>query len=134
MAAGLPDRCYCTGRQRQKNVPAGKNCLKEKRLNITSFWIIIVSTEEMMNGFWLTLNVTFHYTPTSAGWLNQVERWFGIMSRKVLRGASFDTNNQLCEAIKKYIDSYNQNAEPFTWKKWKIKDSQIKDTIENLCN
>ena len=34
-------------------------------------------------------NVLFHYTPTSASWLNQVEIWFGIMSRKTLRGSKF---------------------------------------------
>jgi hypothetical protein len=42
------------------------------------------------------------------------------MSRKVLRGASFDTSDQLCEAIKKYIDFYNQSAEPFIWKKREV--------------
>jgi transposase len=44
------------------------------------------------NDAWLAAhpNVYFHFTPTSASWLNQVEIWFGIFSRKALRGASFD--------------------------------------------
>ena len=79
-------------------------------------------------------NVFFYFTPTSASWLNQVEIWFNIMSRKVLRGASFDSTQQLCDAIRKYIDAYNQSAEPFAWKKREVKGSQIKDTISNLCN
>jgi transposase len=79
-------------------------------------------------------NVFFHFTPTSASWLNQVEIWFNIMTRKVLRGASFDSIEQLCEAIEKYIASYNKSAEPFIWKKREVKGTQIKDTIANLRN
>jgi transposase len=88
------------------------------------------------NDEWLARheNVYFHFTPTSASWLNQVEIWFNIMTRKVLRGASFDSTQQLCEAIRKYISAYNETAEPFIWKKREVKGSQIKDTISNLCN
>jgi len=88
------------------------------------------------NEEWLTKNrnVFFQFTPTSASWLNQVEIWFNIMSRKVLRGASFDNTAQLCEAIKEYISSYNDSAEPFTWKKREVRGAQIKDTFANLRN
>jgi transposase len=88
------------------------------------------------NDDWLSKheNVFFHFTPTSASWLNQVEIWFNIMTRKVLRGASFDNTGQLCEAIARYIEAYNGSAEPFVWKKREVKGSQIKDTIANLCN
>jgi len=88
------------------------------------------------NHEWLTNheNVFFHFTPTSASWLNQVEIWFNIMSRKVLRGASFDNTQLLCDAIRKYIAAYNQSAEPFAWKKREVKGSQIRNTISNLCN
>jgi transposase len=78
-------------------------------------------------------NVTFHYTPTSASWLNQVEIWFNIMSRKVLRGASFDDTGALALAIEAYIKAYNALAEPFVWKKREVYGSQIKDTLTNLC-
>lgn len=88
------------------------------------------------NDAWLAenKNVFFHYTPTSASWLNQVEIWFNIMTRKVLRGASFDSTDQLSDAIMKYISAYDQTAEPFAWKKREVKGSQIKDTIANICN
>jgi transposase len=88
------------------------------------------------NDEWLAnhKNVFFHFTPTSASWLNQVEIWFNIMSRKVLRGASFDNTQQLCDAIRKYIDAYNQSADPFVWKKREVNGSQIKDTIAILRN
>jgi hypothetical protein len=39
--------------------------------------------------------VQFHFTPTSASWLNQVEVWFGILTRKTVRGASFASKDQL---------------------------------------
>jgi len=45
-----------------------------------------------------------HYTPTSASWLNQVEIWFGILSRKALRGASFDSKESLGKAIHDFIE------------------------------
>jgi transposase len=74
-------------------------------------------------------NVFFHFTPTSASWLNQVEIWFNIMSRKVLRGASFDTTKALADAIHGYIDYYNNSAKPFVWKKREVSGSQIKDKL-----
>jgi transposase len=77
-------------------------------------------------------NVHFHYTPTSASWLNQVEIWFNIMTRKVLRGASFDSTTQLSAAIAKYIAAYNENASPFVWKKREVKGSQIANKLSNL--
>jgi len=78
-------------------------------------------------------NVFFHYTPTSASWLNQIEIWFNIMTRKVLRGASFDSTNLLSEAIHKFIFAYNETSEPFIWKKREVVGSQIKDKLSNLC-
>lgn len=88
------------------------------------------------NDQWLSAhpNVHFHFTPTSASWLNQVEIWFGIFSRKTLSGASFASTAQLIEAIKAFIESYNQSASPFVWRKREVKGSQLKNTIVNLRN
>ena len=77
-------------------------------------------------------NVFFHFTPTSASWLNQVEIWFNIMSRKVLRGASFDSVKSLSEAIMGYIECYNDTAKPFVWKKRDVNGSQIRNKLSNL--
>jgi len=79
-------------------------------------------------------NVHFHFTPTSASWLNQVEIWFGIMSRKALRGASFRNVIELRQAIEAFIAVYNTNAKPFKWRKREVKGSQLKNTIVDLCN
>lgn len=88
------------------------------------------------NDEWLTAhpNVNFHFTPTSASWLNQVEIWFGILSRKTLRGASFSSIEQLTQAIKDFVTAYNNNANPFVWRKREVKGSQLRNTIVNLCN
>lgn len=88
------------------------------------------------NDKWLkdNKNVTFHYTPTSASWLNLVEVWFGIFTRKSLNGASFSSTQKLCEHIKAYVDSVNQNPVPFIWKKREVKGSQLKNNIANFRN
>lgn len=79
-------------------------------------------------------NVHFHFTPTSASWLNQVEIWFGIFSRKTLSGASFISTEQLVQAIEAFIAAYNQSASPFVWRKREVKGAQLRNTIANLCN
>ena len=79
-------------------------------------------------------NVHFHFTPTSASWLNQVEIWFGIFSRKTLSGASFANTDQLVQAIEAFSAAYNQSASPFVWRKREVKGTQLRNTIANLCN
>lgn len=88
------------------------------------------------NEEWLALhpNVHFHFTPTSASWLNQVEIWFGILSRKTLSGASFSSTEQLANAIEAFITSYNESASPFVWRKREVRGAQLRNTIANLCN
>lgn len=88
------------------------------------------------NDAWLAAhpNVFFHFTPTSASWLNQVEIWFGILSRKALKGASFRNTEQLREAIEAFVAAYGPTARPFRWRKREVKGSQLKTTIVNLCN
>jgi len=88
------------------------------------------------NDAWLARhpNVYFHFTPTSASWLNMVEIWFGIFSRKALRGASFKNTEELRQAIEDYIAAYEKIAKPFVWRKRDVKGAQLKNTIVNLCN
>lgn len=88
------------------------------------------------NDEWLARhpNVTFHFTPTSASWLNQVEIWFGILSRKALKNASFQSVDELRAGIEAFIEAYQPNARPFTWRKREVKGSQLRNTIPNFCN
>jgi transposase len=59
----------------------------------------------------------FHFTPTSASWLNQVETWFGILTRQALRRASFESVRALVAAIERFTRSWNTGASPFVWVK-----------------
>ena len=70
-------------------------------------------------------NVFFHYTPTHASWLNQIECWFSILSRSALKGASFTAVNQLRKAIDDFIKAYNANAHPFVWHKDSVKQKHF---------
>ncbi len=79
-------------------------------------------------------NVHFHFTPTSASWLNQVEIWFGILSRKALRGLSTISTSELRQAIEAFIKAYARHAKPFKWRKREVKGTQLRNTIVNLCN
>ena len=90
------------------------------------------------NDEWLKKNyknrVHFHFTPTSASWLNQVEIWFGILSRKALNGASFSGKDSLTQAIQAFTLRHNENPAPFKWKKREVRGSQLRNTIKNLRN
>jgi transposase len=79
-------------------------------------------------------SVHFHFTPTSASWLNQVEIWFGILSRKALRGLNARSTAELGQAIEAFVEAYAKNAKPFKWRKREVKGSQLRNTIVNLCN
>ena len=78
--------------------------------------------------------VQFHFTPTSASWLNQVEIWFGLLTRKSLRGASFASKDQLRDAIQAFVALTNEHPKLFRWRKREVKGSQLRNTIVNLCN
>lgn len=79
-------------------------------------------------------NVKFHYTPTSASWLNQVEIWFGIFTRKSLKGASFASVEDLVSHIEAYLKAYNHNPVPFAWKKREVRGTQLRNTARNFAN
>lgn len=56
-----------------------------------------------------------HFTPTSASWMNQVERWFAEITQKRIRRGSFDGVRSLEKAIREYLEHHNQNPRPFVW-------------------
>jgi hypothetical protein len=63
-----------------------------------------------------------------------VEIWFGILSRKALRGLSAKSTAELRQAIEAFIAAYGKHAKPFKWRKREVKGSQLRNTIVNLCN
>jgi len=68
---------------------------------------------------WLARNprITMHFTPTGASWMNMVEIFFGIVTRRAIRRGTFTSVPDLIGAIRIFIDAYNDRCKPFTWTK-----------------
>ena len=66
---------------------------------------------------WLADNphVHFHFTPTGSSWINQIETWFGIITRQAIRRGTFASVQVLIRSIRDYITTWNANPRPFTW-------------------
>jgi transposase len=60
-------------------------------------------------------HVHLHFTPTHASWLNQVELFFSILERRLLRRGEFDSVDHLAERVIAFIKDYNRRAAPFRW-------------------
>ena len=71
-----------------------------------------------------------HFTPTSASWLNQVERWFATLTLKYIRRGTHRSTQQLEQAIRHYLTLNNANPKPFVWAK---SADDILATIERFC-
>ena len=129
----------------------GKTTQTKKRVDLQAFMTDLIAEQppdreihvildnlstHQKNDDWLAAhpNVTFHFTPTSASWLNQVEIWFGIFSRKALAAASFASAAQLVQATRDFTEAYNRNAAPRVWRKREVKRAQLRDIIVNLRN
>jgi transposase len=68
---------------------------------------------------WLATHprVHLHFTPTGASWMNLVEAWFGVLTRKSVRRRSFDSVAQLINHIQAFIAHWNERPTPFVWTK-----------------
>ena len=66
---------------------------------------------------WLAEHPRFvvHHTPVHASWLNQVEAFFSILTRKVLRRGEFDSRDELVAKMMKFIEHRNTTVTPFKW-------------------
>jgi transposase len=82
---------------------------------------------------WLTAHPRFvaHFTPTSASWLNLVERWFAELTTKKLRRGTHTSVRQLNADIRAWIDTWNDNPRPYVWTKTA---DQILASIGNYCH
>jgi transposase len=66
---------------------------------------------------WLQDNphVHFHFTPVGSSWINQIETWFGIITRQSIRRGTFTSVTVLIKQIRDYIDHWNADPKPFQW-------------------
>ena len=58
----------------------------------------------------------FHFTPTSSSWLNQVERWFGLITERMIRRGTFHSVKELERASYERLANWNEDPRPFTWR------------------
>ncbi|HEX9772401.1 MAG TPA: IS630 family transposase, partial [Steroidobacteraceae bacterium] len=81
---------------------------------------------------WLARHPRFHthFTPTSASWLNQVERWFATLIQKQIRRGTHRSTVELEQAIRSYLNLYNRDPKPFVWTK---SADQILESIKRFC-
>ena len=81
---------------------------------------------------WLAKRPRFHvhFTPTSASWLNLVERWFALLTERQLRRGVHRSTKELKAAIDSFIEHHNQDPKPFIWHKTA---DQILDSVARFC-
>jgi transposase len=90
---------------------------------------------------WLAKNphVTLHFTPVGSSWLNQIETWFGIITKQSIRRGTFTSVSALIGEIRTYIEHWNTRAEPFAWTatadeilaKVRLVQTNIKKLVDN---
>lgn len=93
-----------------------------------------LNTHKPKNDRWLARHpqVHFHFTPTHASWLNMVECWFSILSRRALARTSFTSPAQVRDAIDRFIAAYNETAQPFEWHKAEVRPGPLKKRYADL--
>ena len=81
---------------------------------------------------WLAERPRFnlHFTPTYSSWLNQVERWFALITQRQIRRGSFISAKDLVAKIQVFVKAYNAKATPFVWT---ATSQQILDKVERIC-
>ena len=72
-----------------------------------------------------------HFTPTSASWINQVERWFAELTRKRIQRGVHTSVRQLETDIRTFIDLHNRNPKPFKWTK---SADEILASVKRFCH
>jgi transposase len=82
---------------------------------------------------WLTRHPRFHvhFTPTSASWLNQVERWFATLTQRCIRRGTHRSTRELEQAIRHHIEINNASPKPFIWSKTA---EDILASVERFCH
>ena len=74
--------------------------------------------------------IHLHFIPTYASWLNQVERWFGLLSERAIKRATFHSVTELKQRIMEFTEQYNGSSKPFVWV---ATADSIFEKLERLC-
>jgi transposase len=97
------------------------------------------ATPEVMAWLEANSNVRFHFTPKGSSWINQIETWFGIITRQSIRRGTFTSVKVLITQIRDYITHWNTTAKPFAWTatadeilaKVRLVQTNIKKLVDN---
>ena len=106
------------------SVTASRRCLRRSNLGVLVSGIVV---DDRMHCFllgypgieWIENHprFVFHFTPTSASWLNAVESFFAKLTKKRLKRGVFRSLQELKDAIHRFLDDTNADPKPFTWTK-----------------
>jgi transposase len=82
---------------------------------------------------WLARHPRFHvhFTPTYSSWINLVESWFAVLTRRMIKRGSHRSTQQLETAIKSYVEEADANPRPFVWTKTA---DEILESLKRFCN
>jgi putative transposase len=72
----------------------------------------------------------FHFTPTYSSWLNQIERWFALLTERALKHGVHRSTKELESAIRTFLEAHNEDPKPFVWKK---NADQIIESVKRHC-
>jgi transposase len=89
---------------------------RNKKLHIIADNLSVHKNKKVKDWLGSKRKIKLHFTPTYASWLNQIEIWFNILSKDVLKGGVWKSTEQLCKQLMEYITTYNKTrAKPFQW-------------------
>jgi transposase len=86
-------------------------------------------------------NIHFHFTPVGSSWIDQIEWWFGIITRQSIPRGTFTSVKALSNQIRDYITHWNTSAKPFSWTatadeilaKVHFVEANIKKLVDNIA-
>jgi transposase len=110
-----------------------------KEIHIVLDNLSIHTTPDVQEWLAKNPNVHFHFTPLGSSWINQIETWFGIITRQSIRRGTFSSVKALVVQIRDYIAHWNSNPKPFAWTatadeilaKVRIVQTNIKKLVDN---
>jgi putative transposase len=89
---------------------------RNKRLHIIADNLSVHKDKDVKEWLNHKRKITLHFTPTYSSWLNQVEIWFNILTKDVVKGGVWQSSEQLAGQLMEYVDTYNKTrAKPFEW-------------------
>jgi len=87
-----------------------------KKLHIIADNLSVHKNKEVKKWLEGKRKIKIHYTPTYSSWLNQIEIWFNILTKDVIKGGIWKSSSQLADQLMEYVKTYNEiRAKPFEW-------------------